>query len=102
MTARPFRSPITFLAVALGAVATAIVVGIVTGSAIVVFAAALAALAIWPILQGLERRVAERSRPTGPPFEPVEGEARLLFVDMDERTRRKRPARGEAPSTVPL
>jgi len=53
-----YRSVVAGLAAALAGVAALVVVGMVTGTAVLVFGAAVAALAIWPALQGVERRFA--------------------------------------------
>src|SRR4051794_40058916 len=98
------RSRITLLVAALAAAAALVVVGIVTGKAALVLVAAVAALAIWPALQGVERSwsgddwnvaagpvrwLPTHRRPADAGLAgsaPVEGEARLLFVDVDART----------------
>src|SRR4051812_4873525 len=98
------RSRITLLVAALAAAAALVVVGIVTETAALVLVAAVAALAIWPALQGVERTWSgdEWNVAVGPVrwlpthrrsadaglagSAPVGGEARLLFVDVDART----------------
>jgi hypothetical protein len=97
------RTRVALMAAALAAVAALIVVGIATGTAALVLVAAIAALALWPALQGVERRWSDdwsaaaaqvrwltpRQRPVDAALAgcpPVEGEARLLFVEMDART----------------
>src|SRR4051795_8585939 len=91
------RARVALLAAAVAAVDALVVVGVVTGTAARVLVAAIAALALWPALQGVERRWSDdwsaaaaqvrwltpRPRPVDAALAgcpPLEGEARLLFV----------------------